>query len=109
MIFMIHIKDQKQQQLFDLWDFLSPKRRKMLAQSWPGFFKDVILPELPVDKLAPFFDSILGRPTKELYSVLGTMILLQTLDFRYKYVARYWKTSTLWIFGLAVFLRSHQL
>ncbi len=78
---MIYIKDQKQQQLFDPWDFLSPKRRKMLDRSWPGFFRDGILPELPVDKLAPFFHNGFGRPTKELYSVLGAMILQQTLDF----------------------------
>lgn len=78
---MIHIKDQKQQQLFDPWDYLSPKRRKMLDQSWPGLFKDVFLPELPVEELAPFFKNGFGRPTKELYSVLGVLILQQSLDY----------------------------
>ncbi len=41
----------------------------------------ILKEKLPVYKLTPFFDSGLGRPTKGLYSVLGTMILQQTLDF----------------------------
>ncbi len=77
---MISIKDHKQMELFDPWDFLSPKRRKMLEQSWPGLFKRAILPDLPVRKLAPCFRSDFGRPTKELYTVLGALVLQQTFD-----------------------------
>lgn len=78
---MIRIKDHKQRELFDPWRFLSPKRRQMLDRSWPGLFKNELLSELPVDKLIPFFIKEFGRPTKELYTVLGTFILQQTLDF----------------------------
>jgi len=77
---MIRIKDHKQKELFDPWDFLSPKRRNILEQSWPGLFKRAILPGLPVRKLAPFFRSDFGRPTKELYTVLGALVLQQTFD-----------------------------
>jgi len=77
---MIRINDHKQMELFDPWDFLSPKRRTMLDQSWPGLFKRAILPGLPVRKLAPFFRSDFGRPTKELYTVLGALLLQQTFD-----------------------------
>lgn len=77
---MIRYNDRKQQQLFDPWDHLSPKRRQMLDQSWPGLFQKVILQELPVAEFRPFFDTGLGRPTKDLYTVLGVMVLKETHD-----------------------------
>jgi hypothetical protein len=77
---MIRIKDHKQGHLFDPWSFLSPKRRKLLDQSWAGLFKEQILCELPVSKLAPFFSDSFGRPTKELHTVLAVLILQQALD-----------------------------
>jgi hypothetical protein len=77
---MILIKDHKQAELFDSWGFLSPKRRQMLDASWPGFFKTIILPELPVRRIFPFFNGGLGRPTKELYTVLGVLVIQQTFD-----------------------------
>lgn len=77
---MIHLKDHKQRELFDPWRFLSPKRRQMLDRSWPGLFKNEILPDLPVGKLASFFHNDFGRPTKELYAVLGILVFQQTFD-----------------------------
>ena len=77
---MIRIKDHKQGHLFDPWSYLSPKRRKLLGQSWAGLFKEQILCELPVSRLAPFFNDSFGRPTKELHTVLGVLVLQQTLD-----------------------------
>ena len=77
---MIRIKDHKQGHLFDPWSFLSPKRRKLLDQSWAGLFKEQILCELPVSKLAPFFNDSFGRPTKELHTVLAVLVLQQALD-----------------------------
>jgi len=77
---MLKIKDRNQQHLFDPWQFLSPKRRQMLDQDWPGFFRQHILETLPVDKLAPVFSEKMGRPTKELYTVLGALALQQYHD-----------------------------
>ena len=77
---MIRIKDHKQKELFDPWSFLSPKRRKLLDQSWAGLFQKELLCELPVGKVAPFFDDDFGRPTKELYTVLGALVLQETHD-----------------------------
>jgi hypothetical protein len=77
---MIRIKDHKQGHLFDPWSFLSPKRRQLLDQSWAGLFKEQILCELPVSKLASFFNDSFGRPTKELHTVLGVLVLQQALD-----------------------------
>ena len=77
---MIRIKDHKQNELFDPWSFLSPKRRRLLDQSWAGLFKEHILCELPIRQLAPFFNESFGRPTKELHTVLGVLVLQQSLD-----------------------------
>ena len=77
---MIRIKNHKQDELFDPWSFLSPKRRRLLDQSWAGLFKEHILCELPISRLAPFFNESFGRPTKELHTVLGVLVLQQSLD-----------------------------
>ena len=77
---MIRIKDHKQGRLFDPWSYLSPKRRRLLDQSWAGLFREQILCELPVGKFVPFFNDSFGRPTKELHTVLGVLVLQQSLD-----------------------------
>lgn len=46
---MIRIKDHKQQHLFDPWAYLSPKRRRMLEEGWPGLFREHMLGDLPVE------------------------------------------------------------
>jgi hypothetical protein len=77
---MIRIKNQKQMELFDPWAYLGLKRRKLLNQSWAGLFQKEILCELPVKDFVPFFDKTFGRPSKELYTVLGVLVLQQSLD-----------------------------
>ncbi|MDJ0669145.1 MAG: transposase [Desulfobacterales bacterium] len=77
---MIRIKDHKQQHLFDPWRYLSPKRRRMLEEGWPGLFRQHLLGELPIDRLKPFFTEAIGRPTKELHTLLGVMLFQQTMD-----------------------------
>jgi len=77
---MIHIKNHRQNNLFDPWSFLSPKRRELLDNSWAGLFKKELLCELPVSKVTPFFNDDFGRPTKELHTVLGALVLQQAHD-----------------------------
>ena len=77
---MIHIKDHKQQHIFDPWHFLSPKRRRMLDEDWPGLFRKHLLHKLPVEQVAPHFKKNIGRPTKELHTVLGVLLLQQAMD-----------------------------
>ena len=77
---MIRIKNHKQLEIFDPWSFMSPIRRRMLDQSWPGLFKEEILCELPVNKFKTFFHESFGRPTKELHTALGMLILQQAFD-----------------------------
>jgi hypothetical protein len=77
---MILIKDHKQGELFDPWDFLGEKRRRMLENGWPGLFRRHILEELPVDEMRPFFHKDFGRPSKEISAALGVMLLQQAMD-----------------------------
>jgi hypothetical protein len=77
---MRKIKNHKQMYLINPWDYLGAKRKKILEESWAGLFKKEILTSLPVDKLAPYFDKSFGRPTKELHTVLGVLVLQQSFD-----------------------------
>jgi hypothetical protein len=77
---MIRIKDHKQGELFDPWGHLSPKRRELLDKSWAGLFRKHLLCELPVAEIALSFTEDFGRPTKELHTALGVMVLQQSLD-----------------------------
>ena len=77
---MIRFNGHKQQQMFDPWGHISSKRRHRLEHSWPGLFREHILPQLPVSEFAPFFNPRFGRPTKDLSTVMGLLILQQTLD-----------------------------
>ncbi len=78
---MIYTKNHKQGYLLDPWAHLGPKRRKLLDQSWAGLFREHVLEALPVEALMPFFTEDMGRPTKELYTVMGAVLLQQAHDF----------------------------
>ncbi len=77
---MYHVKNHKQQYIFDPWDHIGPKRRQLLDESWSGLFRKEILSELPVEALRGHYHDSDGRPTKELTSMIGLMILQQMHD-----------------------------
>jgi len=77
---MFYAKNNKQANIFDPWEHLGPKRRKLLDSSWSGLFQQVILPTLPVDILRTHYHDWNGRPTKELNSMIGLMVLQQMHD-----------------------------
>jgi hypothetical protein len=77
---MITLKDHSTGYLFDPWDHISPKRRKLLDKNWPGVFRTYLLEKLPVAKIAHFFSEEMGRPSKELSTAIGVLILQQLQD-----------------------------
>ena len=77
---MITAKDHFTGLLFDLWDHIGPKRRKLLDRSWSGVFRKFLLHELPIERIARHFTEYSGRPSKELYAMVGTLILQQAHD-----------------------------
>ena len=99
---MIHTRDHQTTYLFDPWDYLGPKRKKLLSESWAGLFREHILSELPVHKLARSFNEDLGRPTKELYTALGLLILQQMHDLTDEEAVDQLAFNTKWHYALDI-------
>jgi hypothetical protein len=99
---MITVNSYKQRPLFDPWGYLSPKRRKMLDESWAGLFQKQILLTLPVDSLASYFNKGMGRPTKELHTVLGVLVLQQTFDLTDMETVEQFAFNIQWHYALSI-------
>lgn len=99
---MIHAKNRKQGHLFDPWDYLGPKRRMLMEESWAGLFREEILNGLPVHELAKHFDGCIGRPTKELFTVLGVQILQHMNDLTDVETVDQLAFNTKWHFALDI-------
>ena len=73
---MHKIINPQQTRLFDPFDsVLTEKTRKRLLDGWHGVFRHVILELKPVDVVSGHFDAAIGRPTKELYSIAGLLLI----------------------------------
>ena len=73
---MHNIVNPQQTRLFDPFDsVLTEKTRKRLLDGWHGVFRHIILELMPVDAVSGHFDSAMGRPTKELYSIAGLLLI----------------------------------
>jgi hypothetical protein len=99
---MITINEHKQQALFDPWAFISPKRRRLLDEGWPGLFRTQILPELPVREISPCFSSDWGRPSKELYGLLGALLLQQAMDLTDEQAVEQFCFDIRWHYALGI-------
>jgi hypothetical protein len=99
---MIKVKNPNQLNIFDPWDFLTPKRRQMLDVGWPGLFREHILPSIPIDKVKKYFDPTFGRPSKELYSMLGALILQQSFDFTDEETVQQYAFNIQWHYSLNI-------
>lgn len=99
---MFHVKNHKQQNMFDSWAHLGPKRRKLLGSSWAGLFQQKILPELPVESLRRHYHDWNGRPTKELYAMMGLMILQQMHDCTDEQAVEHFCFNIQWHYALNI-------
>jgi hypothetical protein len=106
---MFTIKDHNSRYLFDPWQYLGDKRRKMLDQSWAGIFQQHILTELPVEKIAHFFHERMGRPSKELTTVIGTLLLQQYHDLTDEQAVEQLAFNIQWHYALNIPEESEQL
>jgi Transposase DDE domain/Transposase domain (DUF772) len=77
---MITARDHYSGSLFDPWAHLGSKRRALLEASWAGLVRQHLLGVLPVSRLAPFFNSAMGRPGKDLHVAMGALVLQQLHD-----------------------------
>ena len=72
------IVNPQQTRLFDPFDnVLTEKTRKRLLDGWVGVFRHIILELMPVDTVSGHFSPQMGRPTKELYSMAGLLLLME--------------------------------
>ena len=79
---MHKIVNPQQTRLFDPFDsVLTEKTRKRLLNGWPGVFRHMILELMPVDAVSEHFEPAMGRPTKELYSIAGLLLIQEFMDW----------------------------
>jgi IS5 family transposase len=99
---MFHAKDNKQGYIFDPFEYLGPKRLSELKNSWAEIFRSEILPELPVESLRKYYHDKNGRPSKEMYSMLGLLILQQMHDLTDEKAVGDFMFDTRWRYALDV-------
>lgn len=99
---MIHVKDHKQRDMFNPFEYLGPKRLALLESSWAHLFREEILHKLPAEKLFPLYDEFRGRKTKELYTMLGIVLLQQMEDLNDEQAVRQFAFSIEWHYALNV-------
>jgi len=79
---MKHTIDPQQPRLFDPFEGLfGPLAQKRLANGWQSIFRAILLVLMPVKLLGVHFHPVMGRPTKELYSVAGLLYLQEVFDW----------------------------
>ena len=105
---MINIKDHKTLNIFDPLPYLGPKRRRLMESSWAKLFRDHVLFALPVDKIFKNYHWAMGRPTKELYAMLGAMILQQMHDLTDEETVHEYAFSIEWHYALDITDESDQ-
>ena len=79
---MRHTIDPQQGRLFDSFQaIIPPLGLKRIRSGWQAICRFVVLTLMPVRQLGAHFDPILGRPTKELYSVAGLLFLQEAFHW----------------------------
>ena len=99
---MIHVKDHKQVDMFTPFERLGPKRLALLESSWAHLFREEILHKLPAEKLFHLYDDLRGRPTKELYAMLGIVLLQQMEDLTDEEAVHQFAFNIMWRYALNV-------
>lgn len=99
---MLNIKDHKTLYMFDPFEYLGPKRRKMLDDSWAGVFRDHVRQVLPVHLLAKHYSSDNGRPSNELVAMMGAMLLQHMHDLTDQETAEQFAFNLQWHYALDI-------
>ena len=74
---MITKQDVSQPRLWSRYqDLLSEVALEALDRGWQGVFHRMVLQQLPVEIMEEKFNPSTGRPTKELYSVCGLLLIM---------------------------------
>lgn len=75
---MKHAVNPTQKGLFDpeMTKF-SPVAYRVLSTGWQGVFRKSLLERMPTEEMGKAFSETMGRPTKELYSMAGLVVVAQ--------------------------------
>ena len=99
---MVTINDHFTKRLFDPWQYLQPRRRRLLEHSWAGLFRTHLFEKIPVGTIAKRFHPEHGRPTKELYTVIGALALQQMHNLSDGAVVEALAFNTQWHYALDI-------
>jgi len=99
---MIHVKDHKQMDMFNPFEHLGPKRLALLESSWAHLFREEILHKLPVEKIFSLYSETTGRRTKELYAMLGLVLLQQMEDLTDEEAIQQFAFNIMWQYALNI-------
>ncbi len=99
---MFNVKDNKTLYMFDPFSHLEPRRLKSLQNSWANIFREDVLPHLPVEMLRKHYHNSHGRPSNELSSIMGAMILQQTHDLTDEETAEQYAFNIQWHYALNI-------
>ena len=76
------IVNPKQTRLFDPFScILTDKTRMHLKVGWQGMFREAILELMPVEQTSEHYSSTQGRPSKELYSMAGLVLIKEFMNW----------------------------
>jgi hypothetical protein len=109
---MIYRRDIEQQEFIGLekWRFIYSKQKlSILEKSWANVFRKHILPEIPVEPLLDFFSKNRGRKSKELYTVVGSLLLQQFFNLTDEETCNELSFNQLWHFALECFDEKDQI
>ena len=99
---MHYVKDHKQRDMFNHFEYLGTKRLALLESTWAHLFREEILHKLPVEKLLPYYSDSQGRKTKELYTMLGIALLQQMEDLTDEEAVQQFAFNIMWHYALNV-------
>jgi len=79
---MHNIVNPRQTRFFDPFStILTEKTRERLLNGWHGVFRNIILELMPVEQMSEHFHPTMGRPTKEMYSMAGLLLIKEFMNW----------------------------
>jgi len=107
---MQRIVNPRQGRLFDPYPpALTAANQQWLEENWPGVFRHVILELLPVRALSQHFHPRLGRPTQELYSMAGLILLRECMNWTKEQAVQAYRFHTEVHYALNLEAQGHDL
>ncbi len=94
----------------ELWRTVySPQKLKALQESWANVFRQLVLPNLPIEPLVKLYSRKMGRKTKEINTVFGAAMLQQFFNLTDEETCNELAFNQLWHFALESFDETDQV